>query len=59
MSPQVCLQRYWNVAPYTDPNTGTVLGESVAVIVRWDRGGAHRRIVLTTFVRDPSVTTSP
>ncbi len=50
------FERYWNVAPYLDPETGSELGLKVAVIVRWDRGGAPRRIVFTTYVRDPGVT---
>lgn len=50
------FERYWNVAPYLDPATGSELGLKIAVIVRWDRGGAPRRIVLVTYVRDPGVT---
>jgi hypothetical protein len=48
--------RYWNVAPFTDPATGAVLGLQIAVIVRWENLGAPRRIVFATFVRDPGVT---
>jgi type II secretory pathway pseudopilin PulG len=57
----VPVERYWNVAPYNDPTTGKQVGVNVGVIVRWNRGGpgAWRRIVLTTFVRDPSASTSP
>ena len=48
--------RYWNIAePDTDVN-GAVTGRRVAVIVRWERKGAGRRIVLVTFLRDPQVT---
>ncbi|HYD41679.1 MAG TPA: prepilin-type N-terminal cleavage/methylation domain-containing protein [Anaeromyxobacter sp.] len=53
----VSYQRFWNVNQVLDP-TGAVLGVRVAVIVRWEpgeAGGPARRIVLTTFLRDPGV----
>ena len=50
----VNFSRYWNVAEVDTDDTGAVVAKRVAVIVRWKRDGAARRIVLVTVLRNPS-----
>lgn len=53
---QLGFTRYWNVAEADTDVNGVVTGRRVAVIVRWERNGVGRRIVMVTFLRDPQVT---
>lgn len=50
----VNFSRYWNVAEVDTDDTGAIVAKRVAVIVRWKRDGAARRIVLVTVLRNPS-----
>jgi type IV pilus modification protein PilV len=53
---QLGFTRYWNIAEPDLSSNGAVIGRRVAVIVRWERNGVGRRIVLVSFLRDPQVT---
>ena len=46
--------RYWNVAEVDHDPSGTLDARRVAVIVRWERNGVGRRIVLVTVLRNPA-----
>jgi hypothetical protein len=50
--------RYWNIAalPADNDANGVLTGLRVAVFVVWERNGARRHVVLTTFLRNPQVT---
>ncbi|HVO19474.1 MAG TPA: prepilin-type N-terminal cleavage/methylation domain-containing protein [Anaeromyxobacter sp.] len=48
--------RYWNIAELDYDANGALLGRRVAAIVRWDRNGLGRRIVVTTFLPNPAAT---
>jgi prepilin-type N-terminal cleavage/methylation domain-containing protein len=52
---QYGFRRYVNTAVSRDA-AGNEIGLRIAVIVRWERGsGSARRVVLTSFLRDPGV----
>jgi Prokaryotic N-terminal methylation motif len=48
--------RYWNVAEVDFDANGALNAKRVAVIVRWERNGVARRIVLITALRNPAIT---
>jgi Tfp pilus assembly protein PilV len=48
--------RFWNVAHVDLDANGTLNAKRVAVIVRWQRNGTWRRIVLFTVLKNPAST---
>jgi len=48
--------RYWNIAEVDLDDNGVNGAKRVAVIVRWERNGAARRIVMVTVLRNPAST---
>ncbi len=46
--------RYWNVAEVDYSPGGVLNARRVAVVVRWERNGVGRRIVLLTVLRNPA-----
>ncbi len=53
---QMGFTRYWNITEQDTDSNGAVVGRRIAVIVRWERKGVGRRIVVVTFLKDPAVT---
>ncbi len=53
---QLGFTRYWNISEQDTDANGVVVGRRIAVIVRWERKGVGRRIVVVAFLKDPQVT---
>jgi hypothetical protein len=50
------FKRYWNVAEVDYDENGFLSAKRIAVIVRWEKNGVGRRIVLVTALGNPSST---